>query len=177
MSRAVHDPGRRRLLQAGGGLLLSAAWSWAAAKRAAAADVIEIEMAGTPSGSEVWFRPRGLLIQAGQAVRWVNRDAGNAHTSTAYHPDNGKPLRIPAGAKSWNSDYLLPGQSFTVVFDVPGVYDYFCLPHEHAGMVGRIVVGGASDVRPYIATDARLPEAARSGFPDVSEILRRGRAD
>jgi hypothetical protein len=24
------------------------------------------------------------------------------------------------------------------------VYDYFCIPHEHAGMVGRIVVGEAT---------------------------------
>src|SRR5690606_42039096 len=55
-------------------------------------------MAGTSTGSEVWFRPRGLRLRPGQAVRWVNRDAGNVHTATAYHPDNGKPLRMPPGA-------------------------------------------------------------------------------
>ena len=36
----------------------------------------------------------------------------------------------------------MPGESFEVELTEPGVYDYFCIPHEHAGMVGRIVVGG-----------------------------------
>ena len=36
----------------------------------------------------------------------------------------------------------MPGESFAVELTEPGVYDYYCIPHEHAGMVGRIVVGG-----------------------------------
>ncbi len=173
MSAPAHDPRRRLLLGAGGGLLLAAVLP----RPAVAGEILEIGMSGTPTGSEVWFRPRGLLLRPGQSVRWVNRDTGNVHTSTAYHPANGKPLRMPAGAKPWNSDYLLPGQSFTVVFDTPGVYDYFCLPHEHAGMVGRIVVGDADAARPYAGTDAWLPPAAVAGFPDVATILKRGRVD
>ncbi|MFC4299106.1 plastocyanin/azurin family copper-binding protein [Castellaniella hirudinis] len=173
MSAVAYDPRRRLLLGAGGGLLLAAVLL----RPASAADAVEIGMSGTPTGSEVWFRPRGLLIRPGQAVRWVNRDTGNVHTATAYHPANGKPLRMPTGAKPWNSDYLLPGQSYTVVFDTPGVYDYFCLPHEHAGMVGRIVVGDASDARPYADTDAQLPAAAVAGFPEVAVILKAGRVD
>lgn len=173
MSAPAHDPRRRLLLGAGGGLLLAAVLP----RPAVAGEILEIGMSGTPTGSEVWFRPRGLLLRPGQSVRWVNRDTGNVHTSTAYHPANGKPLRMPAGAKPWNSDYLLPGQSFTVVFDTPGVYDYFCLPHEHAGMVGRIVVGDADAARPYAGTDAQLPSAAVAGFPDVATILKRGRVD
>jgi hypothetical protein len=54
----------------------------------------------------------------------------------------------------------------------PGVYDYFCIPHEHAGMVGRIVVGspGADAARP----DGDLPDAALKAFPPVEAILRQG---
>ncbi len=162
---------RRRLLWAGSGLLLAAAWPPRAHAHAAAE--IEIALSGTANGSEVWFRPRGLLVQPGQAVHWVNRDQGNVHTATAYHPDNGKPLRIPQGARSWNSDYLMPGQSFVMVFEVPGVYDYFCLPHEHAGMVAHIVVGQVDPaVRPYADTDARLPPAALANLVDVAAILK-----
>lgn len=169
MRTFTHDPRRRLLLSAGGGLLLSAI----VLRRADAADEIEITLSGTPTGSDVWFRPRGLLIQPGQAIRWVNRETGNVHTTTAYHPDNGKPRRIPEGAAAWNSDYLLPNESFAMVFEKPGVYDYFCIPHEHAGMVGRIVVGSAdTSVRPYADTDTLLPAAAVAGFPEVGRIMK-----
>src|SRR3546814_14143555 len=73
---------------------------------------------------------------------WVNRDTGNAHTATAYHPANfDRPRRVPPGADGWDSDYLLPGEGFALTLTVPGVYDYYCIPHEHVGMVGRIIVG------------------------------------
>lgn len=165
----AYDPRRRLLLSAGGGLLLSAALP----RHARATDEVEIALAGTSNGSSVWFRPRGLLIQPGQTVRWINQDQGNVHTSTAYHPDNGKALRIPAGAKSWNSDYLMPGESFAVTFEAPGVYDYFCIPHEHGGMVARIIVGAAdAQQAPYADTDASLPKAALDQLPSVADILK-----
>lgn len=175
--RVVPTSLRRRLLLQGGGLCALAAL--AGQRLALAADAIDIDMAGTANGAEVWFRPRGLLVPLGQTVRWVNRDTGNVHTATAYHPDNGKPLRIPHGALAWDSDYLMPGQSFSYTFRVPGVYDYFCKPHEHAGMVGRIVVqapdSGARALRN--ANDAQLPRAARDAFVDVARILEEGRVD
>ncbi|MGB7398523.1 plastocyanin/azurin family copper-binding protein [Castellaniella sp.] len=165
----AHNPRRRLLLSAGGGLLLSAAL----VHRARAADEVEIAMSGTSNGSNVWFRPRGLLIHPGQSVRWINKDAGNVHTSTAYHPDNKKVLRIPSQARSWDSDYLMPGESFSITLDIPGVYDYFCLPHEHAGMVGRIIVMGENiSAHPYADTDSQLPQAAIDRFPAVADILR-----
>jgi plastocyanin len=163
------DPRRRLILSAGGGLLLSAI----VLRRAGAADEIEIEMSGTSTGSAVWFRPNGLWIRRGQAVRWVNRDTGNVHTTTAYHPDNHKPLRIPESAHAWDSGYLLPKESFVMTFNEAGVYDYFCTPHEHAGMVGRIVVGAVDAAeQPYADTNAQLPAVAVAGFPDIASILK-----
>jgi hypothetical protein len=55
-----------------------------------------------------------------------------------------RPASRPA-AESWNSDYLLPDQSFELTLTVPGIYDYYCIPHEHAGMVGRLVVTKEGD--------------------------------
>lgn len=167
MNSLLHNPRRRVLLSAAGGLALSGVFL----HRARAADPIDISMSGTANGSHVWFRPRGLLIMPGQAVRWINTDKGNVHTVTAYHPDNKKPLRIPDGAMSWNSGYLMPGESFTMVFKVPGVYDYFCIPHEQAGMVGRIVVGSVPAEQAYTSTDKQLPEHAVAGLPEVGLIL------
>lgn len=131
---------RRNLLRAGG---------WAAGLAlfglplpALAAGVVEIRMRGNDDGSKVWFDPASVRVEPGQTIRWINTDPGNAHTSTAYHPANGgHALCIPQGAEPWNSDYLLPDQSFELRLTVAGVYDYFCIPHEEAGMVGRIVVG------------------------------------
>src|SRR5690606_37627964 len=123
MSAFACNPRRRKVLLAGGSLLMLAP----IVHRARAAEGVGIDMAGTTSCAQGWSRPRGLRLGPGQAVRWVNGDAGNVHTVTAYHPDNGRPQRIPVQAASWNSGYLMPGADFVMVFDVPGVYDYFCI--------------------------------------------------
>ena len=176
---------RRELLKAGGlwlaGLALGRiAWS------AEADDVVKIHMRSTPDGSVVAFDPIGLLVRPGQRVRWIN-DGNNVHTSTAYHPVNDHhPLRIPATASSWNSGYLVnAGDSFEVRLTVEGIYDYYCIPHEAAGMVGRIIVSGKKDIRPELFKPypdspgvkewKEIPEAALRNFPSVSEILKKAR--
>jgi plastocyanin len=139
-----------------------------------AAGPTEIQMSGRPDGSHVWFDPAGLLIAPGGTVRWVNRDPANSHTATAYHPANfDHPRRIPETAEPWDSDYLLPGESFEVTLTVPGVYDYFCAPHEMAGMVGRIVVGDSAAATAY--GDKGLPDAVIGAFPAIADIIARGR--
>ncbi len=65
---------------------------------------------------------------------------------------------------------------------MPGVYDYFCMPHEAAGMVGRIVVGRpvGPGARPFDYFQGRagartwkpVPPAARQAFPPVERIMR-----
>ncbi len=133
---------RRKILALGSGIL--ATLSMPAIVRAAPAEVIE--MRGTARGERVWFRPHGLAVAAGTTIRFINHDPGNSHTATAYHPDNfDRTRRIPKAAQPWNSDFLLPDESFEVTLTVPGVYDYYCIPHEMAAMVGRIVVGDPGD--------------------------------
>lgn len=166
-------PNRRQVVEMGGGFIAGLALPNLFAH---AETITEIVMGGKNDGSHVWFDPIGLLVRPGQTIRWINRDRGNAHTATAYHPANfDKPDRIPPTADPWDSDYLLPGESFSVTLTHPGVYDYFCIPHERAGMVGRIVVGGpqANDRR-SLGTDADLPEVARLAFPAVEDIVANG---
>src|SRR5690242_1394740 len=154
---------RRHVLRTGGGLLLAAS---VAPRSLVASEVIEISMRGNADGSKVWFDPIGVLLQPGQTIRWTNRNPGNAHTATAYHPKNAEhPRRIPEGAEPWNSDYLLPNESFSVTLTTEGVYDYFCIPHEHAGMVGRIIVAHPDAADPQ-ASWGRAPQGGAEPVPD-----------
>ncbi|MDQ5985091.1 MAG: Plastocyanin [Syntrophus sp. SKADARSKE-3] len=145
-------------------------------------ETVEILMRSDPTGADVWFDPIGILIQPGQTVRW--RIEAGVHTATAYHPRNSNhSLRIPLNAKPWDSGYLVnPGDYFEMTLPIEGVYDYYCMPHEMAGMVGRIVVGkpvGPGTLpfdyfrgRPEAATWEPVPEAAQKEFPSVNQIMK-----
>ena len=149
---------------------------------ARSAGVVDIHMRSDPRGEAVWFDPIGALIEPGQTVRWIV-DA-NVHTTTAYHPKYVKhSLRIPDGATPWDSGFLVnPGVHFEITLTVEGVYDYFCSPHELAGMVGRLIVGrpvgpGALPFdyfrgRPEAADWLPVPEAAQKAFPPIAQIVR-----
>jgi plastocyanin len=168
---------RRSFLKAGGLALAGLT----APRLVAAAGPVEIHMRASARGEEVWFDPIGLWIPPGQTVRWVLHQ--DVHTTTAYHPRNDEhSLRIPERAQPWNSGFLLkPGADFDVTFTIEGVYDYYCLPHEQAGMVGRIVVGQPSgpgslpfdyfNGRPGTARWKPVPDAARKAFPAVERIM------
>jgi plastocyanin len=67
-------------------------------------------------------------VGAGQAVTWTNAGA-QAHTATSA--DGG-----------WDTGLVGPGESATLVLDVPGTYSYVCTPH--AWMKGTIVVNAVA---------------------------------
>jgi plastocyanin len=86
-------------------------------------------------GGNFVFDPPVLHLQPGDTVTWFN--VGDNHTTTSYES------RLPDGAENWDSGLLGFGDAgftFSHTFSIEGTYDYFCLPHEFAGMVGRIVV-------------------------------------
>lgn len=117
-----------------------------------------------------YFDPPGLTVQPSDRVVWVLREnaQGDGHTVTAYHPSQDRPLRIPTGARPWNSGLMTQvGQSFSYVFSLPGIYDYFCALHEQQGMVGRIIVGTAASSS---AAEQGLPAAAQSSIPTIEEL-------
>jgi len=66
-------------------------------------------------------------------------------------------------------------------FTIPGVYDYLCMPHEAAGMVGRIIVGEPAarpGTCPFGYTHDRHwkrgPIPAQQVFPAIALITERG---
>ena len=106
-------------------------------------------------------------------IRWVEPEGTvtwelvqGTHSATAYAEANDRPQRIPADASGWDSGLLSEsGATFEQTFDVPGVYDYFCRPHESLGMVGRLVVG-----TPDLANEPALADPQDS-LPDATKEM------
>lgn len=89
------------------------------------------------------FDPDVLVVSAGTTVTFEN-ESDEAHTVTAV---DGVPEYFSSGgfgseeqARDNLGDALIaPGDSYEVTFDEPGVYDYFCIPHQ-GEMSGTIEV-------------------------------------
>lgn len=128
----------------------------------------EVAMATADGGSH--FSPHVVWVKTGGSVTW--KLDGGAHSTTAYHPNNDRPRRVPEGASSWDSGTLSnAGKTFEHTFETAGVYDYFCLPHEATGMIGSVIVGdpdphGQAALEP--PSDS-LPSAARKKITSLNE--------
>jgi plastocyanin len=96
------------------------------------------------------FQPSSITVAPGEEVVWYNNSA-RAHSVTAY--DDGIPAAAEffatggfdstsAAREAWDgmSGAITSGETYSHTFEVPGQYNYFCIPHERAGMVGRVVV-------------------------------------
>ena len=122
-------------------------------------------------------------IQSGST--WsLDRPSAGCCARTSTHdclPPAERPssFRIPESALHWDSGFLMqPGNHFDVTLTVPGVYDYYCIPHEAAGMVGRITCGETARARsgairlwagrPEADSWRRVPDPARETFPSVA---------
>lgn len=100
------------------------------------------EPASTVSMSnQLAFEPALITIKAGETVRFVN-DSALPHTVTAdpTKARNSDSTSLPEGAETFDSGILAAGESFSRTFTKPGTYQYFCIPHEMAGMTGTIIV-------------------------------------
>lgn len=87
------------------------------------------------------FRPARVSVRRGTRVTWKNVGSV-AHTITTIRAKatNKAYARVPAGARAWDSGFVAGGKSYSRVLTIPGVYRYFCIPHEGAKMIGTIVV-------------------------------------
>jgi plastocyanin len=93
------------------------------------------------------FTPQEITVQAGDTVTWRN-DSGVAHTVTAYSDSVSSDLYFSSGEASGEEqarnnvpdELMQPDDVFRFTFDEPGTYEYFCIPHESAGMTGTVIV-------------------------------------
>lgn len=130
------------------------------------------EVSMVAEGEDNHFEPHVVRVTPGGTVRFVNEQG--AHSTTAYHPDNDKPLRIPEGASAWDSGTLSEqGATFEHTFETEGVYDYFCIPHESMGMLGSVIVGqpdpqGQPALQP---PQESLPGEASAKIEELNEMV------
>jgi plastocyanin len=97
------------------------------------------------------YEPESLTVAPGTTVVWRNTSS-ITHTVSAY--DDGLPegaAYFATGSVSserearddWigeRTGVLYRGDTYEHTFEIPGVYTYFCVPHEPGGMVGEVVV-------------------------------------
>ena len=90
---------------------------------------------------DFFFNPNVITIPVGTTLRWTN--TGNiTHTSTSANT-------------FWDSGDINPGETFSLTFDMPGEYPYFCTYHP-SSMEGFINV-----FTPKVNTDVGI--AAQRG--------------
>lgn len=95
------------------------------------------------------FEPGELTVTVGTTVVWENVGSV-AHTVTASEdqlPDgaayfaSGGFESEQAARDAYPSEGGIPdGESYEHAFETAGTYQYFCIPHESAGMEGTITV-------------------------------------
>lgn len=89
------------------------------------------------TASGLVFTPDSIAINVGDTVTWTNvQGSHNVNGSMAKYPNN--PEFFDNGAPSSTA------WTFKQVFTKAGLYDYQCDPHVGAGMVGKVLVGGAT---------------------------------
>jgi plastocyanin len=80
----------------------------------------------TKSHQDQDYNPDDIRIKVGDIVTWINDDAHHLiHTVTSE-------------AGEFDSSDITPGQSFSLKFDKPGSYEYFC--QIHPVMSGKVTV-------------------------------------
>jgi len=79
------------------------------------------------------YSPNPIEIESGQTVTWFNGDT-ISHTVTS-----GQDGDLDEG-NLFDSDAIIPNQSYSLTFDTPGEFDYYCI--YHPTMVGEVIVNG-----------------------------------
>jgi plastocyanin len=94
------------------------------------------------------YVPEEITVAPGDTVVWENVGSVG-HTVTAYQDEIPEDAEYFASGGFESEDAArsdigagnVPGgESYSHTFEVTGTYEYVCLPHEGAGMVGTVVV-------------------------------------
>jgi plastocyanin len=92
-----------------------------------------------------------VTIPVGTTLTWTNQSNNEPHdvvfpVAGSTPPPNLSPFAPASGGNTYDgstlvdSGVMMPGQSFSLTFTRAGTYQYYCLFHDDAGMVGTVIV-------------------------------------
>ncbi len=97
---------------------------------------IIIEMTNTAT-----YKPAELVVSKGEKITWKNSSEQiQTITVKTRQKDDKQFAFLPEDAEPFNSGAILPGESFSYTFFIPGSYEFVSLPNLDKGMEGRIIV-------------------------------------
>ena len=89
------------------------------------------------------FVPANFSANVGDTIRFT---FGNGSTPGGF-PHTTTSTSVPAGAATWDNPLNATNTVFNYVVRVAGTYNYICIPHQGAGMVGQFVVSAALPIK------------------------------
>jgi plastocyanin len=84
---------------------------------------------GASTMTDKAYSPNPIEVKLGDTVKWINHDT-SPHTAT--------PGQVGSAETGTVADVLLEGETYSITFDEPGKYAYFCILHPN--MVGTVIV-------------------------------------
>jgi len=107
----------------------------AVSKPAFGAETKEVKM-GTDNGG-LKFVPEKITICRGDSVTWINNKGG---PHNVVFDEDAIPKGVSQEAISMEDQLGEEGETFTMKFEEPGDYEFYCEPHRGAGMNGVLIV-------------------------------------
>eukprot|EP00268_Persea_americana_P066916 TRINITY_DN91604_c0_g1_i1.p1 TRINITY_DN91604_c0_g1~~TRINITY_DN91604_c0_g1_i1.p1 ORF type:complete len:168 (+),score=24.47 TRINITY_DN91604_c0_g1_i1:282-785(+) len=110
-----------------------------AASAMLASNALAIEVLLGGSDGTLAFVPSEFSVAPGEKIVFKN-NAGFPHN--VVFDEDSVPAGVDVGKISMSEEDLLnaPGEVYSVTLDAKGTYNFYCSPHQGAGMVGKVTV-------------------------------------
>lgn len=108
-------------------------------------------------GGNLTFAPENVTVHPDQTVGWEWK-SDTHNVAVEDHPDDANWKGTPAPV----SKVYDRGYRYTHTFETVGEYEYFCQPHQAAGMVGTVTVSPA-------VTSGTATETTTDGTPPATK--------
>jgi plastocyanin len=110
----------------------------------------------TANMEDNFFDQANMTVEPGTTVTWV-QSGKNPHTTTSYDG-------------LWDPGMIESGSNvtFSFTFEKPGIYDYYCMPHESLGIVGSVTVTGSASASASASARAEAETLADTGGPSLA---------